>query len=296
MMVYARLCLVSKSWSSSIVAERMTTVDDLWVTSSTGRMGNFAAVAILLRHCGAPSLRTLSLLYDYPSSSGTYSGIYLQAILNQLAAGRAPKVRELEFDRMNFDEASLVAFNSAIARGHFVNLSILYWDHCPFAQGSAVMLMESLREHGAQLPRLRSIGWNRMGSDDTLSFAHGLRHGACPVLEELELCSCEISEQTMEALCEALTNGGESVTSCARTLKTLVLYHLRGGSTALFLVWTSLCNALTNPNFAPKLERLDLSLNKISLEVQLQVQTALETRRENMGPAFCLDEVEMDQR
>jgi hypothetical protein len=114
------------------------------------------------------------------------------------------------------------------------------------------------------------------------------------VLEELDLGACEINEQTMKALCEALTNEGESATSCARTLKDLVLYHLEGDPTVRVLVGTGLCNSLTNPNFAPKLERLDLSLNELSPEIRLHLQTALGTRREKMGAAFCLEEVEMD--
>lgn len=250
MMFYARMCLVSKSLSSTIVAKVMATADDLHVPGTTDRMQKFAAVAILLRHCGAPSLRSLNLLYnDCFEYSACSSGIYLQAILDQLAAGQAPNVLLLEFERIVFDGACLVAFKNAIADGHLVNLYNLYWSHCTFAHGAAEMLMESFREYSAQLPRLKSVQWNFIGSDDTLSFAQGLQYGACPVLEELYLGSCRINEQTMNALCEALTIGGESVTSCARTLKTLVLFRLGGGSAAVHIsVWTRTRTSLRNWN------------------------------------------------
>ena len=89
MTVYARVCLVSKSWGS-IAAERVATVEYLFIMCWTG--ADFAALAVLLRHCGAPVLRILELTYCYPNKHDHYSAVHLEIILEQLAVGRAPRV------------------------------------------------------------------------------------------------------------------------------------------------------------------------------------------------------------
>lgn len=116
-MLYACLCLVSKSWSS-IAAERMATVKNILIQGKTD--GAFAPLAILLHHCGVPALEEVHLIYSrLYTDQGHYSGIYVQAILEQLAAGRAPKIEELKFCRIAFDdEACLDALSNAIRDGH----------------------------------------------------------------------------------------------------------------------------------------------------------------------------------
>jgi hypothetical protein len=100
MMVYARLCLVSKNWGRSIAAELMASVRVLDIDGRTDEA--FAPLAILLRHCGAPVLEQLFLNYknDSVSNEKYCSGIYVQAILERLAAGRAPKIEALAFNRL----------------------------------------------------------------------------------------------------------------------------------------------------------------------------------------------------
>jgi hypothetical protein len=205
-------------------------------------------------------------------------------------------------------DACLFAFDKAIRDSHLVGLSELQLSECQFsALGGVGMLLGRMAEHSAQLPRLRTlIWWGREAN--VRSIVHGLQRGACPRLKQLDLNYCKIDQRTMTALCGALTVEPANIVSfvrrllarfgaltvergaaapCAQTLECLTL-----NSTALrSRIWTILCNSLVNPNFAPKLRRLDLMGHTFSPEIRLQFQAALQTRREKMGAAFCLNEV-----
>jgi hypothetical protein len=160
MVVYARLCCVSKSWGNHIATLRMAGAKELQYIVKTGLA--FGPLVILLRHCGAPVLEVF--VWDNEDVACVYSKVFVKLVLELLAAGRAPKLEIVQFKNFSFDRACLAAFRKWVRTGHVANLESLLFLTCQFDDGME-MLMKILNKHKLQLPSLTTLRWSQQAKD-----------------------------------------------------------------------------------------------------------------------------------